>query len=69
MIIMVGLDSDEVPLTISFGVIDPRSMVGEPSIVFRYDGSTYGLDEMREYLHGLEETRRKYQDIMTALGK
>lgn len=69
MIVTVGLDGNETPLTISFGVVDPRSMVGEPSITFRYDGSTYGLDEMREYLQGLEATRRKYQEIMTALGR
>jgi hypothetical protein len=69
MIVRIGLDSDEVPLTISFGVIDPRSMVGEPSITFQYDGAVYGLDEMREHLSGLEDTRRKYQEIMRALGK
>jgi hypothetical protein len=70
MIVSINLTEDgRAPITVKLGVIDPQALVGEPSITFRYDGATYGLDEIREYLSGLEDTRRKYQEIMTALGR
>lgn len=73
MIVKVTLDADplqgEAPVTIQLGVVNPAAALGEPHVTLSWDGTSFDLADMREYMSGLEETRRKYQEIMRALGK
>lgn len=73
MIVTITLDADpmqdEAPVTLQFGIVNPQAQLGEPSVTISWDGTRFSLDEMREHLRGLEDTRRKYQEIMTALGR
>lgn len=70
MIVSINLEEDgRAPVTVQLGIVDPQALIGEPSITFRYDGTTFGFDELRDYLRELENTRRKYQEVLTALGR
>lgn len=71
MIVTITLDADtlqgEAPVTVLFGVVNPRAQLGEPSITLSWDGTNFDLEDMRQYLRELEETRDKYREIMRAL--
>lgn len=65
MIVTVTLDADpmqdEAPVTLQFGIVNPSAMLGEPSVTISWDGTRFSLDDMRDYLRELEETRDKYR--------
>lgn len=71
MIVSIDLDPDEdsAPVTIEFGKLWATGRPVEPELLIRYDMATYTVEELRDHLRGLEDTRRKYQEIMTALGR
>lgn len=73
MIVTITLDADplqgEAPVTLQFGIVNPQAQVGEPSVTLSWDGTSFDLEDMRQYLRELEETRDKYREIMRALGK
>lgn len=73
MIVTITLDADpfqdEAPVTIQLGVVNPAAKLGEPDVTLSWDGTRFDLEDMRQYLRDLEETRDKYREIMRALGK
>lgn len=73
MIVTITLDADpfqdEAPVTIQLGVVNPAAKLGEPHVTLSWNGTRFDLEDMRQYLRDLEETRDKYREIMRALGK
>jgi hypothetical protein len=73
MIVTIDLnepyDSDDAPVTIQLGIVNPQGRVGEPELLIKWGDARYSVEELREHLHELEKIRDKHREIMTALGR
>ncbi len=73
MIVTIDLnepyDSDDAPVTIQLGIVNPQGRVGAPELLIKWGDARYSVEELREHLRELENIRDKHREIMSALGR